>query len=215
MSSMDELLTGIIVLLIISIVWKWQARTRNCNRSSMTLSCGCQHGMCRCRSMARVPVRRPCPCGCMGQPVIYQRPVSSSTATTQEKINKAVTESMIGCDQNQNIQLGTFGYEPVVVDYNDGNYSGDVVQKMALEPEVAKSQEDYINGLGFAGLPTGSSHETVLEETGRSYGTSDFVGLTSRKFCKARQIATPAMESRTVPTETVKEWCSVSMSDLV
>jgi hypothetical protein len=111
-------------------------------------------------------------------------------------------------------KIGTPGYEPIIIP-DSGNYSGDTVQKMSLESEIYKSQSDYINGLGFSGLPTGSSHETVLEETGRSYGTADFVGLTARKFCKARQMATPAEDARTVPTETIKEWCNIDMMELV
>ena len=111
-------------------------------------------------------------------------------------------------------KIGTPGYSPIIIP-DKGNYSGDTVQKMSLESEIYKSQNDYINGLGFAGLPTGSSHETVLEETGRSYGTADYVGLTARKFCKARQMATPAEDARTVPTETVKEWCNIDMMELV
>ena len=86
---------------------------------------------------------------------------------------------------------------------------------MALEPEVIKSQQDYLNGLGFSGLPQGSSQETVLEETGRSYGTADYVGLTSRKWCKSRALAKAAPDSRVVPSMDIKEWCDINMDELI
>ena len=109
---------------------------------------------------------------------------------------------------------GDFGCAPNVVADN-GNYSGETIQEMSLEPEVMKSQKDYINGLGFAGLPTGSSHETILSPEGRSYGTANWVGLTQRKWCKARTLAPPAPEARVVPTETEEEWCNITMDALV
>jgi hypothetical protein len=111
-------------------------------------------------------------------------------------------------------KVGDPSTAPIII-RDSGNYSGDTVQKMSLESEIYKSQSDYINGLGFSGLPTGSSHETVLEETGRSYGTADYVGLTARKFCKARQMAKPDEDARTVPTETSKEWCNIDMMELI
>ena len=120
-----------------------------------------------------------------------------------------------GCQkQCEDQQIGTPGYEPRVVP-DEGNYSGDTVQQMALEPEVLQSQKDYIDGLGFSGLPTGSSHETTLEETGRSYGTASFVGLSQRKFCKARQMAAPAPDARSVPSETIREWCNIDENELI
>lgn len=110
--------------------------------------------------------------------------------------------------------IGTDGYMPKVYATNQ-DYSGDTILDMALEPEVFNSQKLYINGDGFSGLPTGSSHETTLEETGRDPYTSNFVGLTQRKFCKARALAQPAPDARQVPTYEIKEWCDISMYDLV
>jgi hypothetical protein len=87
-----------------------------------------------------------------------------------------------------------------------------------LDPEldvVIKSHAEYNSGNGFNGLAQGSSSNTVLEETGRSYGTANFVGLTARKFCKARELARPAAESRVVPSSSIEEACHINMLDLV
>ena len=91
----------------------------------------------------------------------------------------------------------------------------DAVKKMALETGVDESHKRYCDSLSFAGMPTGSSACTLLEETGRSYGTADYVGLTARKFCKARQLATPADDARVTPSYDVIEWCNVDMDELV
>ena len=80
---------------------------------------------------------------------------------------------------------------------------------------IIESHDSYIKGNGFNGLAQGSSSNTVLEETGRSYGTSDFVGLTARKFCKARELARPASESRVVPSNAIEESCHIDMNELV
>jgi hypothetical protein len=90
-----------------------------------------------------------------------------------------------------------------------------VIKDMSLETNVSESHKSYCDSLAFAGLPTGASSCTTLEETGRSYGTADFVGLTSRKFCKARQLATPASDSRRTPSHVSKEWCDIDMDELV
>jgi hypothetical protein len=202
--EIDNLLSSIIIVLLIVVVWKWYQGRGKCGQDSMTLSCGCKNGQCKCRGVARISSQRGCSggrgcsCGCqrLQQPNVRE-PMSG------------------GCQkQCENQQIGTPGYEPKVVP-DDGNYSGDTVQKMALEPEVIQSQKDYLDGLGFSGLPTGSSHETTLEETGRSYGTANFVGLTQRKWCRARQMATPAPDARTVPTATIKEWCNIDENELV
>lgn len=214
--EIDSVLSGVIILLIIVVIWKWRQGYGKCGQSSMTLSCGCQYGKCKCKGVSRVSVRRArcqggrsCPCGCPpGRCNCGTRCGCHRRASIKEGMRQ-------GCDMPcYKPQVGTPGYEPKVV-HDDGNYSGDTVQKMALEPQVIQSQKDYIDGLGFSGLPTGSSHETVLEETGRSYGTANFHGLTQRKWCKARQLATPSSDSRVVPTETIREWCSVDLDELV
>ena len=225
--EIDNLLSSIIIVLLIVVVWKWYQGRGKCGQNSMTLSCGCKNGQCKCRGVARFSNQRGCPggrgctCGCppgrcsCGPRCSCQR-LRQSVAPHSHQ-HPGVKESMEGGCQNHggNDQIGTPGYEPKVVPDDGSNYSGDTVQQMALEPEVLQSQKDYLDGLGFSGLPTGSSHETTLEETGRSYGTSSFVGLTQRKFCKARQMATPAPDARQVPTETIKEWCNIDENELV
>jgi hypothetical protein len=90
-----------------------------------------------------------------------------------------------------------------------------VIQDMSLEDGVGDSHKSYCDSLSFAGLPTGASSCTTLEETGRSYGTADFVGLTARKFCKARQLATPGEDARVTPSQNITEWCDIGMDELV
>lgn len=217
--EIDSILSGLIILLLIVIVWKWQKGHSSCWQTGMTLSCGCNNGRCKCIGASRVsmPKRKcpggvKCPCGCptgkcnCGPQCMCQRQGTKSSTQTEEMQNY--------CNTSNLTQVGTPGYQPNIVSY-DGNYSGETVQQMALEPEILRSQKEYINGFGFSGLPTGSSHETTLEETGRSYGTSDFVGLTQRKWCKARQLATPSPHASIVPTETIREWCNIDMEDLI
>jgi hypothetical protein len=88
-------------------------------------------------------------------------------------------------------------------------------KKMALEDTVGTSHQKWCDSLNFNGLSTGASSCTTLEETGRSYGTADFVGLTARKFCKARQMATPADDSRVTPSQSIEEWCHIAMDSLI
>lgn len=198
--EIDNLLSSIIIVLLIVVVWKWYQGRGKCGQDSMTLSCGCKNGQCKCRGVARISSQsgcsgsRGCSCGCQR----LQQP--------------DIREHMSGGCQKQ--QIGTPGYEPKLVPYGD-DYSGDTVQQMALEPEVLRSQQDYLDGLGFSGLPTGSSHETTLEETGRSAGTSNFVGLTQQKFCKSRQMVTVGPNARTVPSENIEEWCNIDENDII
>ena len=195
--EIDSILSGVIILLLIVVVWKWYKSQMTCGESSMNLSCGCKYGKCKCRGLARVSAPR-------------NRYIDPSRGCIYSKLRSQSQEGMNDCGK----QIGTPGYEPKIVQ-DDGNYSGEIVQQMALEPEVIKSQQDYLNGLGFSGLPQGSSQETVLEETGRSYGTADYVGLTSRKWCKSRALAQPDANARQVPTETIKEWCDIDMNELI
>jgi hypothetical protein len=86
---------------------------------------------------------------------------------------------------------------------------------MGLEPSVESSHKKWSNALSLNGMSTGASSSTMLEETGRSYGTSDYVGLTSRKWCKARRLAQPADDSRVTPSSDVLEHCDISMDSLI
>jgi hypothetical protein len=188
--EIDNLLSSIIIVLLIVVVWKWYQGSGKCGQDRMTLSCGCKNSKCKCQGVTRVSRRK-----------LYQ---------------PDIREHMDGGFQKQyeNKQIGTPGHEPKVIPIDD-DYSGDTVQQMALEPEVLRSQQDYLDGLGFSGLPTGSSHETTLEETGRSAGTSNFVGLNQRKLCKSRQLVTMGPNARTVPSETNEEWCNIDENDLI
>jgi hypothetical protein len=215
--EIDNLLSSIIIVLLIVVVWKWYQGHGKCSQDSVTLSCGCKNGQCKCRGVARISRRsgcsggRGCSCGCPPG-----RCNCGPQCSCQRLQQPDTRESMSGGCQKQceNKQIGTPGYEPKEI-YHEDNYSGDTVQQMALEPEVIQSQKDYLDGLGFSGLPTGSSHETTLEETGRSYGSSSFVGLSQRKFCKARQMIEIDPSARVVPTEHIKEWCNIDENELV
>ena len=103
-------------------------------------------------------------------------------------------------------------------DYGDAETYRDVTEMMGLENNVRSSHAEYIEGFTSSvggGLPTGSSSNVELEETGRSYGTSDFVGLTSRKWCKARQLAKPGEDSRVIPTHDQPEECNITLTDMI
>ena len=222
-AEIDSVLTGIIILLLIIIVWKWVKRKMHYKYdNNMNLSCGCKGGLCRCHGRVRIPQspicsrcnnnKLRCLCG-----VTRGRYIDKENSCVKDDIrNNGIKEAMVNsCSTTcEAPEIGTPGFQPRIVS-DTGDFSGDTIQQLSLDPEIYKSQQDYIEGFGFSGLPTGSSHETLLSETGRSYGTADFVGLTQRKFCKARQIATPAPDARQVPTETEKEWCSISMDDLI
>lgn len=228
--EIDSILSGVIIVLLIVIVWKWMNARSSCGGSSMTLSCGCKNGVCKCRGASRMSVRKQrcpggrfCVCGCppngcrCGPQCLCQKQASKDQDKAfQKPAQQQVKESMQDyCGPRCDLpEVGTPGYEPKIVQ-DDGNYSGDTVQKMALEPSVITSQQDYINGLGFPGLPTGSSHETTLEETGRDAFTASWYGLTQRKFCKARALAQPAPNARQMPSDVIKEWCDIDMESLI
>lgn len=206
--EIDNVLTGIIILLLIIVVWKRiNGNTSYMNNSNMYLSCGCKKGLCKCSERTRNPQNSMC-CMCNRSKT---RCICRIRREGFDAKNPAENSCIQQCEPPS---VGTPGYGPKIVT-DVGDFSGDVIKKMALEPNIIQSQQEYIDGFGFSGLPTGSSHDTLLEETGRSYGTADFVGLTQRKFCKARQLATPAPDARFVPTATIKEWCNVSMDELV
>ena len=96
-----------------------------------------------------------------------------------------------------------------VANQNMADWQGSITKGMALEDGVSESHSRYCDSLSFAGMPTGASSCTTLEETGRSEGTANFVGLTSRKFCKARQYAAPGCDARQTPSHMPTEWCNI------
>jgi hypothetical protein len=91
------------------------------------------------------------------------------------------------------------------------------LRKMALESAVSDSHKKYVKSLSFSGNPTGASHNTDNDGLGMSYGDGgNFHGLTMRKWCKARQMATPADDARVVPSSViVKEDCYIGLNELV
>jgi len=94
------------------------------------------------------------------------------------------------------------------------NYD-DSVKKMGLETGVGASHKRYCDSLSFSGMPTGASSCTELEEIGRSINTSNFVGLTARKFCRARALAVPAPDARVTSSKDIIENCGIDDTDLI
>lgn len=214
-TEIDSVLSGIIVLLLIIVVWKWYGGRSSCGQSSMTLSCGCNRGQCRCRGMSRVSTQRrgACPggrlCGCTpGRCVCQQRArafASRGSAVREnmsEEIPQGVAQVTGSGPQSLPGSLSTQDWQSATAD-------------IGVDQSVGDSHQDWCNSLTMNGVPTGASSRTTLEETGRSYGTSNFHGLTARKWCKARQLATPAHDARVTPSQNIKEWCDISMDELI
>jgi len=80
-----------------------------------------------------------------------------------------------------------------------GDYSS-VIEEMSLEDSVKESQGKYVESLEVNKLAQGASHNTIAEETGRSYGTADFHGLTQRKWDMVRCQTEVGDDARSVPT---------------
>jgi hypothetical protein len=186
--EIDSVLSGIIVLLLIIVVWKWYGDRSPCGQSSMTLSCGCIRGQCRCRGMSRVSKPRHTP----------------DNSSYHEKFKTPFNKHRV---------TGS-GPHPAPASETTQDYQ-EVTKEMGLESGVGDSHKKWCDALSSNGLTTGASSCTTLEETGRSYGTADFVGLTSRKWCKARQMATPAPDARVTPSHDIEEWCGIDMDELV
>ena len=228
MTDIDCILTGVIILLLVIVVWKWYDNKTTCDRSDIILQCGCKNGRCRCRGRARVSVMRPgkCPggkqCICGNTLGNCRCPYSCNCQRKARLIYKRNSgfEGLDGVEglknSNQSIMNHITGSGPLPVpgDVINQDYS-DATKKMALENEVGSSHQKWCDSLNFNGLSTGASSCTTLEETGRSYGTADFVGLTARKFCKARQMATPADDARTTPSQNITEWCNIPLDSLI
>ena len=193
--NVDSILSGVIVLLLIIVVWKWYSES--CNENSMVMSCGCKIGKCRCRGMIKTSV--PIGGGCQGG--VTGRESMSSIGDIKSAINRVLGDGPITSTAAQMTQ----------------DYSA-TAQSMALEqgPEgPAASHEKWVDSLMMNGMATGASSNTLLEETGRSYGSSDYVGLTARKFCKARQLAAPADDARQTTSYDSEEYCNIKMDELI
>ena len=192
----DNILTGIIILLVILVVWKWYGNNSECDSGETKLSCGCNLGKCMCQK-ARIHQSN-----AMGG---NQR-VSSRYSSEGMTDNRAIP-------MDSNGVITSAPTDSIDVSSND-SYS-ETTKNMGLEQEVSDSHKRYVNDLYSSGLPTGASAASILEETGRSYGTADYHGLTKRKWCKARQMATPADGSRVVPSHDILENCNITLTDLV
>ncbi len=212
--EIDNTLSGIIMILLLFVMWKWHINQTSCGSARIKMDCGCVPGSCRCKGYARIP--RPV------QQETHAEPAPEQTAEQPEDKSGGKLEYKETMTVENELARKIHGYKHVVepgpmpnpADFSTDDYESTTID-MSLESGVEESHKRYCNSLSFAGLPTGSSSCTTLEETGRSYGTADFVGLTARKFCKARQLATPADDVRTTPSQSIVEWCDVDMDSLI
>lgn len=234
--KMDDVLSGIIILLIIIIIVKWYKNNYSCSNYK---SSSCKGRVCttktnlsyeqRCRIGCKGGLE--CICGCppMRCGCLMECPCNSKYAEHMENDKIAgyqsndrytgdngynvIARDVVGPDPSHVASMGPI--PKPIADQNLSDWSGSVTKGIALEDGVSESHQRYCDSLSFAGMPTGASACTTLEETGRSYGTSDFVGLTARKFCKARQLAAPGCDARQTTSQNITEWCNVDMNELV
>lgn len=78
------------------------------------------------------------------------------------------------------------------------DYSEVMIKQAGLEDAI-KSHNSYMNESEFAGLPTTSSRDIILEEN-RDATANNWIGLTKRKLCKARTWAVPDKHAREQPS---------------
>lgn len=169
--ELDDILTGLVIILLMVLVWKWYKDTMS-NDSS---------------------------CDDNSDMMYYQPQQHHQTHPP--------------CQQPPRQPAKSCGGESMTNDYSS------YVSSVSLEqgpdgPEA--SHRRWVEGLDN-GVSVGSSSNVILEETGRSYGSSDYVGLTGRKFCKARSLAHPADDARTTASyDVIDEECgSISLTDLI
>jgi hypothetical protein len=235
--KMDDVLSGVIIVLVMIIIVKWyknnylgggNSRTCSCNgrvctcdtNLSYSQKCriGCKGGTdCRCGCP---PMKCICPmtCACNykyrenmeNNDIQGYKPDSKYTGDNSFNM---IANDVTGPDPSHVASMGPIPRP--AAEKNMSDWSGSITKGIALEDGVSDSHQRYCDSLSFAGMPTGASSCTTLEETGRSYGTSDFVGLTARKFCKARQLASPGCDSRQTPSQNITEWCNIDMNELV
>ena len=185
-NQLESLLSGVIIFLLIMAMWKWYTKSFAYGSNSMILPCGCPYGRCRCS--------------------MYEQRYRNRY--------EGLAGDQIEPRQGPDHVTGSGPLPPITKSLSQ-DYSGDAIKEMSLETEVDDSHQRWCDQLSFAGLPTGASSCTTLEETGRSYGTADFVGLTARKFCKARQLAVPAPDARFTPSQNIVEWCDMPSDSLI
>ncbi len=98
---------------------------------------------------------------------------------------------------------------------NDNDYN-DIIEEMSVEQDVKDSHKLYVNSIVKSGMPTGASHYTDNDALGMSFGDGgDYVGLTRRKFCRARSLVNVDNNARTIPSDIPREECNIGMTDLV
>ena len=215
--NVDSVLWGIIVVLLLVVVWKWY--NQSCDEDMLTLTCGCKKGRCRCRGMASKTVQRKgycqggddCDCGCPPMECDCPR-----YCNCQKNAQGCGTEGMSSNEKALERVSGK-GADTKTASQMTQDYSA-VTKSMALESgsDGPKASHDrWCESLAMSGMSTGASACSVLEETGRSYGSSDYVGLTARKFCKARQLAAPADDARQTSSYGVEEHCDIDMNELI
>lgn len=223
-TEIDSVLSGIIVFLLIIVVWKWYGGRSSCGQSSMTLSCGCNRGQCRCRGVSRVSTQRRgvchggrlCLCGCPpGRCGCPPRCMCQQRARAFASGGCAVREGMGSGEIPHGVaQVTGSGPQPPPGSLSTQDWQS-ATEDIGVDQSVSDSHQDWCNSLTMNGVPTGASSCTTLEETGRSYGTANYVGLTGPKWCKARQLATPAPDARVTPSQNIEEWCNIAMDALV
>ena len=232
--EIDTVLSGIIIVLLIIVVWRWYGGKNNqsCD-NNRRLACGCLRGQCRCGSGRRqmnggrqqaggMPGGRSGSMACPGGKLcVCECPLGAcncdpmckchrrSAAILQGQRRREPMESTGKLDNAGN-EIMDIGSEGLGAPTPAGNYQ-EATKNMGLEPSVESSHKKWSSALALNGMSTGASSSTMLEETGRSYGTSDYVGLTSRKWCKARRLAQPADDSRVTPSSDVLEYCDISL----
>jgi hypothetical protein len=226
-TNYDSILSGVIILLLIVVVWKWYSGKSKCGESTLTLSCGCKNGKCRCRGRSKISRMKPdvcpggnqCLCNCeYGNCRCPYTCKCQRNYRSQYNNQESDREGLSNMKNNSNDSIieHITGSGPLSdsQSFVSNDYQ-ETTKKMSLENNVSNSHQKWCDSLNFNGLSTGASSCTTLEETGRSYGTADFVGLTSRKWCKARQMATPADDARVTPSQDIQEWCNVALDAMI
>jgi hypothetical protein len=216
--EIDSILSGIIILLLILVIWKWYNNRSSCSKNGR-LSCGCRRGDCRCGG-DYMPMgvstqdRVKCSCGCNPRECICRPNCICQCNAGQRDYREGLETKSASHGVSHVTGGGPILPSGAEISQNAGDYQ-EITKQMGVDSSVGDSHTDWCSNLMTNGISTGASSCTTLEETGRSYGTADFVGLTARKWCKARQLATPADDARVTPSQYITEWCDIDMDELV
>lgn len=242
-NHLDGILTGIIIVLLIIVTFKWYKKNVLNHINKREASCkdrvctvrttlnynqrcriGCKGGnSCLCGNPS---LQCDCPmsCACNAKYIESLENNNKQSNNSNNVINKnsgyagdtsynRISQDVVGPNPDHVTSMGPI---PAPAAYqNLSDWQGSMTKGMALEDGVSESHARYCDSLSFAGMPTGASACITLEETGRSEGSANFVGLTARKFCKARQLAAPGCDARQTPSHMPTEWCNIDMDGLV